>query len=97
MTRFHLIDAFETMTVSTIYAPDIELYETMVITQNGEYLFFARYSTEKKARIGHKKALEDLEKGVCVFQEDTYINEFFAENPIKCIRALIDFNKKRSD
>jgi len=83
--KFKRKDCFSEYDVSTVYAPDVELYETMIVYPN-KYVLAQRYKTETEAKKGHLEVIENLKSGKIYDGKD----ELFESDPIKNIIKFID-------
>jgi len=67
--------------ISTIYAEDIELYETMLVCENDKYILANRYKTEEEAINGHLEVIENMKNGKVYDGKD----EIFDNDPLGCV------------
>ena len=75
--------------VSTVYAPDVELFETILIYEN-KHVLADRYKTEEEAIAGHQEVIDNVKNGKIY----DGIDELFDNDPVgyieKFFKCLVD-------
>lgn len=87
-------DEFEGFAVSTIYAADVEMYETMILYPDEKtgtrYVLAQRYETKEKAEKGHEEVLKNVLDGKVYDGKDEIFDELQKKGDIGGMLGMLN-------
>lgn len=87
-------EVFDDFAVSTVYATDVEMYETMILYPDEKtgirYVLAQRYETREKAEKGHQKVLKNLLDGKVYDGKDEVFDEIVKKGDIGKILEMLN-------